>query len=90
MADLESIRVDYDSVEITKELGKGAFGVIYEGTYKGTSIAVKKLILPTSPSLSLENVPDSDKMSFEERNEVVNVFEEFRREVWMMKYVLYT
>lgn len=37
-------RVDYDSVKLVKKIAKGAFGEVWVGRYRGTKVAVKKLL----------------------------------------------
>lgn len=37
-------RVDYDSVRLTKKIAKGAFGEVWIGRYRGSKVAVKKLL----------------------------------------------
>jgi len=33
--DLSNLRVDYSGIEMLEELGKGSFGVVYRGVWKG-------------------------------------------------------
>lgn len=70
LSDVDLPRVDFErEVKLGKELGKGAFGQIFEGTWNSNSYAIKKLIL--------------DGLQ-EDSNEVLDIFHEFRREVWLM------
>eukprot|EP00002_Diphylleia_rotans_P032501 TRINITY_DN6834_c0_g1_i1.p1 TRINITY_DN6834_c0_g1~~TRINITY_DN6834_c0_g1_i1.p1 ORF type:complete len:423 (+),score=68.55 TRINITY_DN6834_c0_g1_i1:140-1270(+) len=39
-----SFHIDYDTITTTKVLGTGSFGQVLLGTYKGTQVAVKKLL----------------------------------------------
>jgi hypothetical protein len=103
MKDMEGSRINYKKIEIGKELGKGAFGVIYEGKLEKESVAIKSLLLPSGAmSLSFGTEEESSgsfdtatnsstntngEISLEEAKEILNVFDEFRREVFMMQYV---
>jgi predicted Ser/Thr protein kinase len=42
LADLERGRIDFKQIQIEKELGRGAFGIIYRGVWKGEHVAVKQ------------------------------------------------
>jgi hypothetical protein len=53
-----------EDLKIGKELGRGAFGIISEGHYKGDSVAVKKLIL------EMENEEELLRIFSEFRREV--------------------
>lgn len=68
MADVQLPRVNFKDINVGKELGKGAFGKIYEGIWKKEQVAVKELII-------------SDAL---EDDEKIDIFHEFRREVWLM------
>ena len=73
--------------------------MIYDAVYEDEPAAVKKLILPSSCSLSLAATempstssqpmsagdPNGSLLSSEEQSEILNIFDEFRREVLMMK-----
>eukprot|EP01114_Cavostelium_apophysatum_P020602 TRINITY_DN6952_c0_g1_i2.p1 TRINITY_DN6952_c0_g1~~TRINITY_DN6952_c0_g1_i2.p1 ORF type:complete len:962 (-),score=141.12 TRINITY_DN6952_c0_g1_i2:48-2933(-) len=39
----ESWEIDYDELKIEKEIGRGAYGVVYKGVYRSTPVAVKQL-----------------------------------------------
>lgn len=43
MTDFEGSVIDYAELDIDKKLGKGSFGVIYRGTWRGEVVAVKRL-----------------------------------------------
>eukprot|EP01087_Luapelamoeba_hula_P002163 TRINITY_DN1188_c0_g1_i2.p1 TRINITY_DN1188_c0_g1~~TRINITY_DN1188_c0_g1_i2.p1 ORF type:complete len:457 (+),score=141.64 TRINITY_DN1188_c0_g1_i2:112-1371(+) len=37
--------IDYSEVEVSKEIARGSFGVVYQGLFRGTEVAVKKLLV---------------------------------------------
>ena len=43
MADFDGSQINYNDIVIEKTLGKGSFGVIYKGLWKGDVVAVKQL-----------------------------------------------
>ncbi len=72
MADFDGCRIDLEKeIKIDKELGRGAFGIIRKGVYNKRSVAVKTLNLQS----------DVDPI------ERFKAFTEFRREVWLMRYI---
>lgn len=36
-------KIKYEDLEFEKEIGKGAFGCVYKGSYFGTEVAIKKV-----------------------------------------------
>jgi serine/threonine protein kinase len=36
--------IDYSELETHKEIARGSFGVVYQGSFRGTEVAIKKLI----------------------------------------------
>lgn len=54
------------------------------------SVAIKTLILPSGAlSLGNEDVPEDEIITEEEKMEILNVFDEFRREVIMMRFEMW-
>ena len=45
--DASSHIISPDTIELGKELGRGAFGVVYKGTYEYAPAAIKQLLLPS-------------------------------------------
>src|SRR5262245_49927368 len=48
---LDSYKIDYNDLNLGKELGQGGFGIVYKGTYQFSPVAIKKLQIG---NLSLE------------------------------------
>jgi hypothetical protein len=71
MADLANFKVTYEDIKFGQVIGTGGFGEVFKSTYKGETVAVKKL----STTLPLEDT--------------VDLFREFRREVWVSRYDKY-
>ena len=42
MTDFEGSKVNFNEIEIGRQLGKGSFGVIYLGKFRGETVAVKR------------------------------------------------
>ena len=38
----ESTRLDYDDIHIGNQIGKGSFGVVYLGDFRGNKVAIKR------------------------------------------------
>ena len=49
--------IQYDELSIGREIGRGGFGVVYQGTWRLTDVAIKKLLL--------EHLTDEARKEFE-------------------------
>ncbi|KAF2072479.1 hypothetical protein CYY_006211 [Polysphondylium violaceum] len=77
MVDISLPKFDLKEIKINKEVGRGAFGIVYEAEWNNECIALKKLIPPTGNEIDDQD-PDS---KVEDR---LRVFREFRHEVYAM------
>src|SRR5207253_3188679 len=41
---IESFSIDYSEIEIDKKLAAGSYGIVYSGTWRHNSVAIKKMI----------------------------------------------
>jgi serine/threonine protein kinase len=76
MADFDGSKIEFQKdLTLEKQLGSGAFGTIWKASWKNHSepVAVKKL------NLQIATTPI----------EQFRAFTEFRREVWLMRYLLH-
>jgi hypothetical protein len=48
MTDFEGSKVNFNDIEIGRQLGKGSFGVIYLGKFRGEVVAVKRYVIITT------------------------------------------
>ncbi len=81
MADIEAPKI--------KELGRGAFGVISSATWQGEHVAVKQLLLDGQVDTdhnnnSNDNHSEGGEPEEQDPEERIEIFNEFRREVWLM------
>ncbi|ELP92305.1 protein serine/threonine kinase, putative, partial [Entamoeba invadens IP1] len=65
----QSTRLDYDELNEEKKLGEGSFGVVFKGTFRGNTVAIKKM----------KNSND-DKDKSNEFEKEVNMLDKFRNE----------
>ena len=63
-----------------KEIGRGGFAVVYKGTFAGQLVAVKQLLA------EMQHNPEEGGEK-DERVKFSDYFAEFRREVWLMRYL---
>jgi len=71
MHSFEDCTVEFDEIEMGEELGVGGYAVVLLGKFQGQSVAVKKLQLP-------------EAVTEEQMEQIVSVFQEFRREAQLM------
>ncbi|EGC32773.1 cGMP binding protein with small GTPase-serine/threonine kinase-dep-rasgef-gram-and two cGMP binding domains [Dictyostelium purpureum] len=82
MVDIPIPRFDLKEIKISKEVGRGAFGIVYEAEWRNDYIALKKLLLPTTGGDSADGQPEPDAAALMEDR--LKVFREFRHEVYSM------
>ncbi|GAM20898.1 hypothetical protein SAMD00019534_040730 [Acytostelium subglobosum LB1] len=75
MVDIPRPRFDLKDIKIIKEVGKGAFGIVYEAEWNGEIVALKKLI----PPIGADNMQEDEK-----KEDRLRVFREFSHEVYSM------
>ena len=71
MAEKGTCKIDYQKeLKVGEVIGKGGFGVIHKGIYKGQAVAIKEIAQP-------QETDDEEKL---------RAFNEFRKEVYVMRY----
>lgn len=45
MSDLAPLQIDFDSLEFQKVVASGSYGKVWKGSYKGTTVAIKEIIM---------------------------------------------
>ncbi|EGG25213.1 RasGEF domain-containing protein [Cavenderia fasciculata] len=76
MLDIPRPRFDLKEIKLLKEIGRGAFGVVYEAEWNGETVALKKLIPRT-----IDDQNSTDMSADEQKEDRLKVFREFRHEV---------
>eukprot|EP01089_Gocevia_fonbrunei_P017174 TRINITY_DN5492_c0_g1_i1.p1 TRINITY_DN5492_c0_g1~~TRINITY_DN5492_c0_g1_i1.p1 ORF type:complete len:403 (+),score=62.26 TRINITY_DN5492_c0_g1_i1:86-1294(+) len=54
--------LDYSEINVSKEIARGSFGVVYQGSFRGTDIAVKKLIVQNLDAKQMQDFADEVSM----------------------------
>ncbi|KYQ94307.1 RasGEF domain-containing protein [Tieghemostelium lacteum] len=80
MVDIPRSKFDIKEIKLNKEVGRGAFGIVYEAEWKGEPIALK-MLLPSTGDESTIGLTDDPDQKLEDR---LKVFREFRHEVYSM------
>ena len=68
--------IPLSELELNKKIGEGSYATVFVGKYKDKEVAVKQLSLASSFR--------GEQMEEHEKKEKQKVFDEFRREVWLM------
>eukprot|EP00027_Filamoeba_sp_ATCC50430_P015123 CAMPEP_0168575864 /NCGR_PEP_ID=MMETSP0413-20121227/19928_1 /TAXON_ID=136452 /ORGANISM="Filamoeba nolandi, Strain NC-AS-23-1" /LENGTH=443 /DNA_ID=CAMNT_0008609475 /DNA_START=5 /DNA_END=1333 /DNA_ORIENTATION=+ len=79
--------IEYSELKLTQEIGRGAFGVVYKGLFKGRMVAVKQAILdPSSLSGNSNSPPGSNQVQSGSIGSVASVhLQDFFAEADVMK-----
>jgi tRNA A-37 threonylcarbamoyl transferase component Bud32 len=54
--------LDYSEIVVNKEIARGSFGVVYQGSFRGTDVAVKKLIVQNLDRKQMQDFADEVSM----------------------------
>ena len=71
LENLDSSKINYSDLRLIEEIGEGADSKVFKAYYHGKIVAVKKMRISREDSVF-------------EQKELVSLFQEFRREVWIM------
>jgi len=75
LSDLQVPKVPYEDLKDMKQIGEGGFALVYKATWKGQMVAVKQMTLERMDDFTCEPVS------------ILQIFSEFRREVWLMSFI---
>jgi hypothetical protein len=81
LTDYDGCRIAYEELQLVKEIGVGGYASVFYGTWHGEAVAVKKLKVADA---SEEYIDDEDHIE----NTFSKTFNEFRREIVVMRYQL--
>jgi len=79
LSDLRKLVIPFDDLKLIKDIGEGAYGVVYKAKYNGKIVAVKEIVGEETEQLSksISALSTSDTINGSQ-------FLEFKREVWLM------
>lgn len=55
-------KIDYKEIKFSKELGKGAFGIVFKGQWRHTDVAIKKLLTDKLSEKQMEDFSNEAKL----------------------------
>jgi predicted Ser/Thr protein kinase len=55
MKELHQWEINYEEIELGKELGKGAFGIVYKATWRNSDCVVKQMNFDSSNTAMLND-----------------------------------
>ncbi|EMD47540.1 serine/threonine kinase, putative [Entamoeba histolytica KU27] len=66
-----STKLDYNDLQIKKQIGKGSFGIVYLGEFRGSKVAIKRMIENASDTKQLEEFEKEVAMLDKFRNDYI-------------------
>eukprot|EP01088_Endostelium_zonatum_P014239 TRINITY_DN3033_c1_g1_i1.p1 TRINITY_DN3033_c1_g1~~TRINITY_DN3033_c1_g1_i1.p1 ORF type:complete len:535 (+),score=157.27 TRINITY_DN3033_c1_g1_i1:62-1666(+) len=51
----DDYEVDHSELQIEKEIARGSYGIVYSGTFRGTEVAIKKMLVPKMSEQELKD-----------------------------------